>query len=73
MTAIRVDELTHAYGERQALGGVTFEILRGEIFGVLGPNGGGKTTLFRVLSTLLPIQSGRVTVLGFDEIGRAHV
>ena len=66
MTAIRVDELTHAYGERQALGGVTFEILRGEIFGVLGPNGGGKTTLFRVLSTLLPIQSGRVTVLGFD-------
>ena len=66
MTAIHVDELTHAYGERQALVGVTFEIRRGEVFGVLGPNGGGKTTLFRVLSTLLPIQSGRVTVLGFD-------
>jgi ABC-2 type transport system ATP-binding protein len=66
MTAIRIDDLAHAYGERQALGGVAFEIRRGEIFGVLGPNGGGKTTLFRVLSTLLPIQSGRVTVLGFD-------
>ena len=66
MTAIRIDQLSHAYGERQALDGVTFEIRRGEIFGVLGPNGGGKTTLFRVLSTLLPIQSGRVTVLGFD-------
>ncbi len=66
MTAIRIEELSHAYGERQALGGVAFEIRHGEIFGVLGPNGGGKTTLFRVLSTLLPIQSGRVTVLGFD-------
>jgi len=66
MIAIRVDDLCHAYKERQALGGVTFEIRRGEIFGVLGPNGGGKTTLFRVLSTLLPIQSGRVTLLGFD-------
>lgn len=66
MSAIHVKDLSHAYGERRALDGVTFEIRRGEIFGVLGPNGGGKTTLFRVLSTLLPVQSGRVSVLGFD-------
>ncbi|MFM9965023.1 MAG: ATP-binding cassette domain-containing protein [Planctomycetaceae bacterium] len=66
MVALCIEDLSHAYQERRALDGVTFEIQRGEIFGVLGPNGGGKTTLFRVLSTLLPIQSGRVTVLGFD-------
>jgi ABC-2 type transport system ATP-binding protein len=66
MIAIRVDELSHAYGERTALNRVTFEIRRGEIFGLLGPNGGGKTTLFRVLSTLLPVQSGHVRVLEQD-------
>lgn len=66
MIAIRVDDLSHAYGERLALHRVTFEIRRGEIFGLLGPNGGGKTTLFRVLSTLLPVQSGQVSVLDRD-------
>jgi ABC-2 type transport system ATP-binding protein len=52
------------YGERQALRDVTFSIARGEIFGFLGPNGGGKTTLFKVLSTLVPGQSGEVRMLG---------
>lgn len=66
MIAIRVDDLSHAYGDRSALLRVTFEIRRGEIFGLLGPNGGGKTTLFRVLSTLLPVQSGQVSVLDRD-------
>ena len=66
MIAIRVDDLSHAYGDRPALNRVTFDIRRGEIFGLLGPNGGGKTTLFRVLSTLLPIQSGQISVLEFD-------
>lgn len=66
MIAIRVDDLSHAYGDRLALSRVTFEIRRGEIFGLLGPNGGGKTTLFRVLSTLLPVQSGQVYVLDRD-------
>lgn len=66
MIAIRVVDLSHAYGERLALNRLTFEIGRGEVFGLLGPNGGGKTTLFRVLSTLLPVQSGRVSVLDHD-------
>ena len=66
MIAIRVDDLSHAYGDRPALNRVTFEIRRGEIFGLLGPNGGGKTTLFRALSTLLPVQSGQVSVLDQD-------
>src|SRR5580698_6417007 len=49
-----------------ALDGVDFAVETGAIFGLLGPNGGGKTTLFRILSTLLPIQSGSAAVLGLD-------
>ncbi len=64
--AIQVDQLTHRYGSRLALEGVTLTVDRGEIFVFLGPNGGGKTTLFRVLSTLIPCQQGSVKVLGLD-------
>ena len=64
--AIEVRGLSHLYGERRALEGVEFSVEAGTIFGLLGPNGGGKTTLFRLLSTLLPIQAGHVRVLGLD-------
>ena len=49
-----------------ALSELELAISRGEIFAILGPNGGGKTTLFRLLSTLLPMQRGTATVLGLD-------
>jgi ABC-2 type transport system ATP-binding protein len=65
-TAVSIRGVSHRYGQRQALDGVTFDIASGEIFGILGPNGGGKTTLFRLLSTLIPLQAGDVTLLGFD-------
>jgi len=58
--------LNFFYGQRQALNNVSFSIERGEIFGFLGPNGGGKTTLFKVLSTLVPSQAGTVRMLGRD-------
>lgn len=64
--AIEVEHLRHSYGEHRALNDVTFDIPRAEIFGLLGPNGGGKTTLFRLLSTLLPVQQGTVRILGID-------
>ena len=64
--AISVLGLSHWYGSRQALQEVGFDVANGEIFGLLGPNGGGKTTLFRVLATLLPVQQGQVQLLGFD-------
>lgn len=63
--AIVIRGLTHHYGERRALAGIDLQIGRGEVFGLLGPNGGGKTTLFKVLATLHPPQAGTVTV--FDE------
>lgn len=65
-TVIDVQNLTHNYGSRAALKGLSFAVQRGEIFGMLGPNGSGKTTAFRVLSTLIALQSGRATLEGFD-------
>lgn len=64
--AIRVSGVSHFYGSRQALRGLDLQILAGEVFAFLGPNGGGKTTLFRVLSTLIPCQQGEVTILGLN-------
>jgi ABC-2 type transport system ATP-binding protein len=64
--AICVQGLSHWYGSRQALREVGFDVAAGEIFGLLGPNGGGKTTLFRVLATLLPVQQGTIQLLGLD-------
>ena len=62
--AVKVTNLRRQYGERAALDGVSFSVARGEIFALLGPNGGGKTTLFKILSTLLPATSGEVDILG---------
>src|SRR5208337_1184726 len=67
--AIEARALGFRYGDREALTDVTFSIARGEIFGFLGPNGGGKTTLFKLLSTLAPIQSGSARLFGDDLAG----
>ena len=64
--AISVEKLEHHYGQRQAINSLDLQINRGQIFALLGPNGCGKTTLFRVLSTLIPIQQGNASLLGYD-------
>lgn len=63
---IELDRLTHDYGSRLALDGLTFRVQPAEIFGLLGPNGSGKTTLFRILSTLMVPTSGHARIAGFD-------
>jgi ABC-2 type transport system ATP-binding protein len=63
---IRIENLRHNYGKREALKGITLTVDEGEIFGLLGPNGSGKTTLFRILSTLMLPTSGQALVAGFN-------
>jgi ABC-2 type transport system ATP-binding protein len=63
--AVEVRQVEHRYGDRLALAGVSFEVRPAEVFGLLGPNGGGKTTLFRLLSTSLKLQRGEISILGF--------
>ena len=65
-TPLDVLGLGHAYGELRALDSVRFAVQPGEIFGLLGPNGGGKTTLFRILSTLMRPREGTAQVFGYD-------
>jgi len=65
---IEVRNLTHRYGDRVALSNVGFEVKRGEIFGLLGPNGGGKSTLFRVLATMMAPTEGSAAIAGHDVV-----
>ena len=65
---IQVQNLTHRYGDRTALSNVSFEVRTGEIFGLLGPNGGGKSTLFRILSTMMVPTAGRALIAGHDVV-----
>jgi ABC-2 type transport system ATP-binding protein len=71
VNAVETRALTHRYGDRTALDNVDLDVEEGEIFGLLGPNGGGKTTLFRVLCTLLVPTSGTARVCGHDPVTEA--
>ena len=64
--AIRVRGLTKAYGKLEVLQGVDFDVARGSIFALLGSNGAGKTTVVRILATLLRADAGTASVDGFD-------
>jgi len=71
--AIEAEDLARVYpGGKTALGGVSFAVGRGEIFGFLGPNGSGKTTTVRILVTLLRATRGAARVAGFDTAREAH-
>ena len=61
-----VDHITKKYGDFTAVDDVSFNVHQGEIFGLLGPNGAGKSTLIRMMTTLLPLTSGRALINGFD-------
>jgi ABC-2 type transport system ATP-binding protein len=63
---VAVEQVSHRYRDRQALQGVNLQIRAGALVGLLGPNGGGKSTLLGLLSTRLPLQQGSVQILGHD-------
>jgi ABC-2 type transport system ATP-binding protein len=66
VVAIAVENIVKRYGTFEAVKGVSFAVNDGEIFGLLGPNGAGKSTLIRMMTTLVPITSGRAMVAGFN-------
>ena len=63
---IQLQDLRHQYGDRIALAGVSFDVRPAEVFGLLGPNGSGKTTTFRILSTLMLPSGGRALIMDHD-------
>lgn len=66
--AVRAEGLVKAFGDRKALGGVSFELPAGSFLSIFGPNGAGKTTLLRILSTLSRPSAGKLSVLGIDAL-----
>ena len=65
---VSVREIAKSYGNVRALTGISFDISKGEIFGLIGPDGAGKTTLFRILNTLILPDEGVATVDGLDVV-----
>lgn len=68
MAAIEVNKISKKYGTVSALNEVSFSVEKGEIFGLIGPDGAGKTTLFRILTTLLSPDAGKAAVNGLDVV-----
>src|ERR1700691_5515702 len=66
VAAIAVENIVKRFGAFEAVKGVNFSVADGEIFGLLGPNGAGESTLIRMMTTLVPITSGKAFVAGFD-------
>src|SRR5947207_1387877 len=63
---IEVVDLVKSFGDHTAVDTVSFSVSQGEVFGLLGPNGAGKSSIIKILTTLLPLTSGRASVVGYD-------
>ncbi len=69
MVSVEIDRVSKSYGAVQALRDVSLSVGRGELFGLIGPDGAGKTTLFRLLATLILPDSGSARIDGLDCVG----
>jgi len=65
-TILSVQGLSYSYDKLVAVDNISFDIMKGQVFSFLGPNGAGKTTTINILTTLLPVQKGKVTISGFN-------
>ncbi|RYZ23029.1 MAG: ATP-binding cassette domain-containing protein, partial [Sphingobacteriales bacterium] len=72
MSSVVVNNIIKTYGTKKApvpaLGGISFEVAKGELFGIIGPDGAGKTSLFRILTTLILADQGDASVDDFDVV-----
>lgn len=71
MNSVVVENIIRTYGKKKevmALNDISFDVKKGELFGIIGPDGAGKTSLFRILTTLLLADSGTATLDGFDVV-----
>lgn len=68
MHAIEIKDISKKYGAVHALDNISFQVEQGEIFGLIGPDGSGKTSLFRILTTLILPDSGSASVMGYDVV-----
>ena len=69
LSIVNSQSINKSYGEVQALKDISFSVEKGEIFGLIGPDGAGKTTLFRILTSLILADSGQAKVDGLDVVG----
>src|SRR5271167_1712915 len=77
-SAIEVRNLTKRFGAAPAVSGVTLDCARGEVFGFVGPDGAGKTTIMRLLAAVMTPDEGSIAIEGLDvvanpELARAHI
>lgn len=70
MNAIEVNNISKHYGKVEALRNVSFSVEKGEVFGLIGPDGAGKTSMFRILCSLLLPNEGTATVEGYDVVSQ---
>ncbi|MCD6543334.1 MAG: ATP-binding cassette domain-containing protein, partial [Flavobacteriaceae bacterium] len=66
--SISLQHISKSYGDLKAVDDISFEVKEGELFGLIGPDGAGKTTIFRILTTLLLADEGKATVAGYDTL-----
>ncbi len=66
--SISLQHISKSYGDLKAIDNISFDVKEGELFGLIGPDGAGKTTIFRILTTLLLADEGEATVAGYDVV-----
>ena len=67
-SAIHIEEVSKRFGDVQALKDISLDVEPGELFGLIGPDGAGKTTLFRILTSLFIPDTGSASVAGYDVV-----
>ncbi|MDE7412165.1 MAG: ABC transporter ATP-binding protein [Muribaculaceae bacterium] len=67
-TVVKVSDISKRYGKNTALDNISFSVGRGELFGIIGPDGAGKSSLYRILATLLLPEEGKVEIAGLDVV-----